>query len=251
MFILKKIITPFLLPPGIFILVLMTLGLLLIFVKNRRTGVANIAIAIAFWVACTAPFSNYLMENLESKYRIPDMVKGDVIILLGGGIIDAVPDFSGNGVPANEMGARILTAVRLQRKLAIPIIISGGKIGDKSSAEAPIVKRFLIDLGIKESKIILEEKSRDTYENAAFTKIICDEYAFKNPILITSAYHLVRSVESFKKAGLTAVPYPANYYALNHGEYGLLDFLPSAGSMLIASSALHEYIGLVFYRLVY
>ena len=250
MFILRKIIAPFLLPPGIFILILIIYGSLLIFARKRRTGVFNLALAFVFWVICTAPFSNFLMENLESKYRIPETIKGDVIVLLGGGIIDEVPDLSGNGVPTNEMYARIITAVRLQRKLAIPIIISGGKIRDQSNAEAPIVKRFLVDLGIEESKIVLEDKSRDTYENAAFTKIICGKYAFESPILVTSAYHLIRSVESFKKVGLDVVPYPANYYAFSHGEYSFLDFLPSASSLLIASSAVREFIGLVFYRLI-
>ena len=91
-----------------------------------------------------------------------------MIILLGGGIIDKVPDLSGFGIPSDDMLGRIVTAVRLQKKLHVPIIVSGGKVYKRGSAEAHIVKRFLVDLGVAESRIIVEDKSRNTFKKEKY-----------------------------------------------------------------------------------
>lgn len=60
-------------------------------------------------------------------------------------------------------------------------------------------------------KIILEDKSRDTFENALYTKEICIRSGFKNSMLITSASHMSRAVLSFKKVGMDVMPFPANF----------------------------------------
>jgi len=117
MFLFKKIVTPFILPPGLFVLALLLSGVFLIFLHRRKIGIFNLAIGLLFWTFCFAPFSNFLMSGLESEFQIPQNVKGDVIVLLGGGSIDNVPDFSGYGIPTDRMIGRIVTAVRLQKHL--------------------------------------------------------------------------------------------------------------------------------------
>jgi uncharacterized SAM-binding protein YcdF (DUF218 family) len=251
MFLLKKFVTPFLLPPGIFILALIISGALLIFWNRRKIGAYNLAIGILFWIFCTSPFSNLLMRGLESEFHIPKNVNGDVLLLLGGGIIDKVPDFSGYGIPTDRMIGRIVTAVRLQKKMDIPIIVSGGKSNLSNSSEALIVKRFLIDLGVKEDQIKIDEKSRDTIENAKHIREICLRNDYKNPILITSASHMKRSVLSFKKVGIDVMPYPANFKSADINDYGWLNYLPRASSLGRTSAAFREYLGILFYRLVY
>jgi uncharacterized SAM-binding protein YcdF (DUF218 family) len=121
MFLFKKIVTPFILPPGLFILVLLLSGVFLIFWHRRKIGIFNLVVGLLFWIFCSAPFSNFLMSGLESEFQIPQNVEGDVIILLGSGSIDNVPDFSGYGIPTDRMFGRIVTAVRLQKDLNIPI----------------------------------------------------------------------------------------------------------------------------------
>jgi uncharacterized SAM-binding protein YcdF (DUF218 family) len=203
------------------------------------------------WVFCSAPFSNYLIGNLESDFDIPPDVTGDCIILLGGGIIDRVPDFSGFGTPTDSMLARIVTAVRVQKKPGIPIIVSGGKIYQNLSSEAQIAKRFMVDLGVANDQIIIEENARDTYENAKYVKEICLSKNFQKPILITSAFHMRRALFSFKKAGLGVVPYPAGFKSKNVQDAGWPGYLPRSGSLESTSGALHEYLGILFYRLAY
>ena len=250
-FILKKIITPFLLPPGLFILLLISSGTFFIRRNNRQTGIFNIAIGVLIWLISTAPVSQLLLRGLEADFQIPQNPPGDVIIILGGGIIDKVPDLSGIGEPSEIMLGRIVTAVRLQKKLKIPIIISGGKVYKNKSAGAPIIKRFLIDLGINENSIIVEEESRDTIENAEFTKEICLAFGFKRPIILTSAYHLKRSQIAFERVDIKPILFPASFRTKKNANFSWYSFLPSAGNLMLVSIAIHEYLGILYYKILY
>ena len=251
MFYIKKIITPFILPPGLFILALIISGTLFIFLRRRKIGIFNLAVGIIFWIFCSTPFSNLLISGLESDFHIPAQVNGDVIILLGGGIIDKAPDFSGYGTPSDRMMGRIVTAVRLQKNLDIPIIISGGKWDKNKSSEAIIVRRFLIDLGVDEDKIIIEEKSKDTYENARFTSEICRRKDYKKVILVTSASHMKRALLSFEKFNIDAVPFPSSFKSKNISSSGWHSYLPRSSRLMLTSDAFHEYLGIFYYRLAY
>ena len=211
----------------------------------------NLGIGLLIWLFSLNPFANFLTGGLESKFNIPRDLKGDVIILLGGGIIDKVPDLSGYGIPSDDMLGRIISAVRLQKKLQVPIIVSGGKVYKRGSAEANIVRRFLVDLGVAESCLIVEDKSRNTYENANYTREICSRYHFEKPVLITSGYHLRRSLISFEKVGMDVIPFPANFKSKSFNDYSWYDYLPASGSLALTAKALHEYTGILYYRLLY
>lgn len=249
MFALKKLIAPFLLPPGIFILVLLIIGVWLFFRKNWKFGLANIFTACLMWMLSISPVCDWALQRLEAEFQIPRNIKGDVIVLLGGGIYDEALDFSGLGTPHNDMLSRIITAVRLQKKLNVPIIISGGKVFEHKKAEAPIVMRFITDLGVPEESIIIEDKSRDTIENARFTLAICEQKGFKKPLLVTSAYHMKRSVMSFKLAGLAVTPFPADFKTWKNRKYGWNDYLP--GKFEDIGTALKEYMGILYYKIAY
>jgi len=108
MFLFKKILTPFLLPPGIFILFLIISGIWFLFKKYWKTGLLNCSIGILLWVLSISPVSDAMLRSLESEFSIPQNPKGDVIILLGGGIYDEVPDLSGVGAPSGDMLERMV-----------------------------------------------------------------------------------------------------------------------------------------------
>lgn len=251
MFALKKILTAFLLPPGIFVVILLFSGLWFLFKKNWKAGVINCLLCISIWTFSISPAADAMLRGLESGFKIPEAPNGDVIILLGGGVYDNAPDMTGIGATSEEMSARLVTAVRLQKRLNIPIIISGGKVYKHKDSEAPIVKRLLIDLGVPEKKVIIEDKSRDTIENAKYTKEICKKYGFKKPILVTSAYHIRRSVMSFEKVDMDVIPFPANFKTWKNKKYDWVDYLPQADEIENSYRALHEYIGLLFYKFAY
>lgn len=250
MFIIERIIASFLFPPGIFILLLFLCGIWFLSRKRWKEGFASCVVAIAVWLISTVFFADVLFRELECSYTIPKSPSGDVILLLGGGISAGVPDFSGIGAPGGEMMARIVTAVRLQKLLGIPVIVSGGAVfQNQTTTEADVARRFLEDLGVPHEKIIEESKSRDTFENAEYTVEICSQYGYKRPVLVTSAFHMRRAVASFEKAGMKVLPFPANFRTWRNKFYGWQDFLPV--SFDGSSTALREYLGLLFYKLAY
>jgi uncharacterized SAM-binding protein YcdF (DUF218 family) len=249
MFAVKSLITPFLLPPGIFVLALVLFGSWLLLKKQGKAALLGFAIGGSLWLLSIAPVSDALMKGLESVYQIPRDLRGDVIILLGGGIHEDVEDLSGIGAPSEETLARIVSAVRLQKAMDVPVIVSGGTVPPYHNAEAPVDKRFLEDLGVPAAKILTEEKSRDTSENARYAKDLCEQHHFKKPLLVTSAYHMERAVWCFRKLGMDITPFPANFHASRDRKYPWRDYLPSNISMMNTYSSLHEYLGLVFYRI--
>jgi uncharacterized SAM-binding protein YcdF (DUF218 family) len=246
MFFLKKLITPFILPPGLFVLILLLSGLWLWRRKQRCCALINIVVALLLWAVSITPVSDALMSRLEAGVTIPRHIGGDVIILLGGGIYEGVADLTGRGTPGEDMMARIVTAVRLYRQLHIPVIISGGSGFAGRSPEAPVIKRFMIDLGVRENHILLESRSRDTEENARYSRDIVRQHGFRQPLLVTSAYHMRRSVQEFHKVGMLVTPAPAQCVTGGGLPYIWVDFLPSARSLVQSAAALKEFTGLMY-----
>lgn len=249
MFLIKKLITPFVLPPGIFIVGLLCSALWLLSKKNWKAALFNFCVGCLMWAVSIAPVSDRLLRGLESEYVIPRDARGDVIILLGGGVHDKVPDLSGVGVPSEEALVRVVTAVRLQKKLGLPIIACGGQVFENGAGEAFLLKRFLVDLGVPPDQVIVEQDSRDTFENAKYAQQIVARFNYKAPLLVTSGYHMKRAVLSFSKVGIQVIPVPAGMRTYDRQEYGWNSYLP--GSFNNVSLAAKEYLGIVFYRLFY
>ncbi len=251
MFILKKIIAPFLMPPGLLILLLALYGGWLKVVKKRRGWKTPVVVACVLWVFSLWPVSGPMVRWLESDFYHCEVPSGDVIILLGGGIVQGAPDLTGAGFPSDLMLGRMVTAVRLAKRLDLPIIATGGKGLGSLEAEAPVIKRVLMDLGVPGSRIFMDDKASDTMENARFSKAICLENNFTRPILVTSAYHMKRSLLSFKRAGLDVAPYPAAFKSSPRVRRHWSEILPSAGALSSVSMCMHELLGILFYSVFY
>ena len=249
MFILKKLITPFLLPPGFFVITLLLTGTWLWRRKQRGFSSLILVLALTLFALSLNPVADAITSRLEAGLTIPSPVRGDVIILLGGGIYEGVADLTGRGAPGEDMLARMVTAVRLQRRLNIPVIVSGGSGFAGRSPEAPVVRRFLLDLGVEKRQVLVESQSRDTKENAKFCREIIDKLGFRHPLLVTSAYHMRRAVKMFHLVGVPVTPVPAQF--VTGGDLPLIwaDFLPSAHALELSEKALKEVFSLLFYSL--
>jgi uncharacterized SAM-binding protein YcdF (DUF218 family) len=251
MFALKKTITPLILPPGIFILAIILVSLVMIYRKRWRLGLANLIVGLMLWALSTVPVANFLIIGLESEYSIPANPSGDVIILLGGGMVEGVPDLTGMSTPSPSTTGRIVTAARLYRRLGLPIIVTGGRAyEDAESAVATIAKRFLIDLGVPEKVITVEDRARDTAQNARLTAAICKQQGFSKPILLTAAYHLKRSRMAFDATGIQVTPFPAYFLGSRNVPFTWRHLLPRAATLHSSADALHEHIGILYYRMV-
>jgi uncharacterized SAM-binding protein YcdF (DUF218 family) len=238
-----KFFYSFLLPPGIFIILMFILSIWLYRSAKRQAIILSIFTSV-FYTFSTPYVSDLLMKSLESRYTPSANIKGDVLIMLGGGAISDAPDIDGAGQLSGAAANRLLTTARLYHKTKLPIILSGGEVFTDSGNEALIAKRQLLALGVPEDKIIIESKSRNTEENAKYTKLLLEKYNFKQPILITSAFHMERSVRNFNTIGIHTQPYPTDYRSSPHSSAYANKFVPSAGSLSNVSIILKEYLGI-------
>ncbi|MDD5641012.1 MAG: YdcF family protein [Syntrophales bacterium] len=251
MFTVKKILTAFILPPGIFVVLGLLLGLWLLKRRQKAGAWSLIILAGLIYFLSIPPVANGLLSPLEKDWQIPRKVNGDVIVVLGGGVYSGVADISGQSFPSEGTLSRLVTAFRLHRLTGLPLIISGGRVFPGDAAEAQVAKRILLDLGVAEKQIIVEDQSRDTMENARFVAVILHQRNWRQPILLTSASHMTRSLSAFRKAGLAVTPYPVDFRVDPNRNYGWRGFLPSASSLAVSSLALHEQLGILFYKLAY
>ncbi len=242
-FIAKKIVSAFILPPGIFITALIAMAVFFLRRKRRLPAAAHLVMALFIWLSSIAPVAHALLVPLEHAFPVPADPRGDVIVVLGGGAYRGVPGPSGTGAPNAESMIRIVAAMRLHRSNGLPVIVSGGKAFARDETEAALMRRCLVESGIASASIITEDASRDTQENAMNVSRICREKNFRRPILVTSACHMKRAVKAFRKAGMEVVPYPAGHRTAIGNGFAWQDFLPKR--IQHVEMALHEYIGLL------
>ncbi|MDD5104091.1 MAG: YdcF family protein [Desulfuromonadaceae bacterium] len=237
-------------PPGLFIVCALVFSVYFVLRKQPRFASISIIFALAIWGCSISPVTDNIMLPLESGVAIPDTISGDVIILLSAGSYDAVPDLTGTGMPDEDMLGRLITAARLYRILQVPVIVSGGVPPGEKAPKAAAAGRILIDLGIPRDKLIIEDRSANTLENAGNSSTVCRQRNFKRPILVTSAYHIKRSIMAFNKFGMHVLPVPANFRNGHRQEYGWSSFLASADALETAQRALREFVALGYYKYV-
>lgn len=239
-----KFIVSFLMPPGIFIL-----GLVLVLwrIRKLKTPVKGLLgmITFFFYVFSTPYVGDTLLKTLEYQYIPPQKAEGDVIVMLGGGATLDTPDIDGLGHLSGSAANRLLTAARLQRNLGVPVVLSGGQVYKDSGTEALICKRILEGLGISADKIIVEDASLNTAQNAAYVKKVVLARGYTRPILVTSAFHMERSVLQFTKQGLAVQPFPTDYFTSRESKMNINKLVPSADAFRNSYIVLHEYLGIL------
>ena len=152
----------------------------------------------------------------------------------------------------HEGADRITEAIRLYKRGKIgKIIISGGsgKLANQEFTESKELGVWLDHLGIPERDIVLETKSRNTRENAEFTsELEVIRKLTSPPLLITSAFHMRRSVGCFKKAGVEVIPFPVDFRSSEKTDYTY--FVPSASAIMGWEVLFREMFGLMVYKVV-
>ncbi len=247
MFLLKKIIAAFVLPPGCLVL---ALGGLAVYLRRRcrPAALACAALGALTWLGSTKAFSDALLLPLEGAYAVPAKPEGDVIILLGGGARPGKHFSAAEGLAPASL-ERAAAAAELHRRTGLPVLASAGKPFSEVS-EASLAAAYLAEAGVPEKSILTEERSRDTFENAAFTLEICKAKGFSRPILVTSAYHMPRAMLLFREAGFeTITPLPVGRRQPGGLAPAFNDLFPGNNSE--TGRALNEYLGLLYYRAYY
>ena len=229
------------LPPGIFILAFWGLAIYSWRCRQeKKLAVILAGITFVFYLLCTSVVAEQTMGWLESAYEPPANPQGDVIIMLGGGAMPDSPDVDGTGALCASPANRLLTAVRLQRRLDVPILVSGGQVYSDSGPEAQIARRILLSLGVPDDKILVETKSINTTQNAKFSTEILREHGLSQPLLVTSAFHMKRSVLNFEKQGVAVTAYPADYQVSHHPVFHYTKLRPQTEALLNNVTVLQE-----------
>lgn len=227
-FSLKKFISIFLEPFTFGFLILSLAFIFLLFNNYKKAKVTLFVGLIFLFIISSSVFSNFLMLPLENQYKNQkniDISKVEYILLLGG-------DFE----------SRAYEVVKLSQKLKNAKIITSGYAGKMIISDALYAKNELISLGINENRIIMQDKPRDTREEAKSIKKLLDNNPF---ILVTSAYHMPRAMKIFEAEGLTPIAMPTNFIAKEQKSSTYL----SINDLKKVSISLHEYFGLVWFKL--
>lgn len=211
----------FLLQPSTLIALLIGYGSILIWTGWARWGRRFVTIgAVMLLLAGLSPLGNALILPLEDRFprADPDTLPPPVGFIVLGGAEDRLVG-EARGTPAlNEAAERLVeAAVLFRRHPEAKIVFSGGDAGIlyKAGSEAEGASSLLTRLGVSKDQLVLEAKSRDTYENAAFLKEQLARNGELGPgkrwLLITSAYHMPRAVGAFRKAGFEVEAWPVDY----------------------------------------
>ncbi|MBR2179249.1 MAG: YdcF family protein [Selenomonadaceae bacterium] len=241
---LLKFGASWILPPGIFIVAFFAVAIYTWRCRHDpKLAIIIATITFAFYLLCTGFIAERVLGDLESEYPPPDDIlssDADVIIMLGGGAIPDVPDVDGYGALCSSPANRLLTAVRLQRKLNIPILLSGGQVYSDTGAEAKIASKVLRSLGVDSKDIIVETRSINTTQNAKYSIEILKKRKLRKPILVTSAFHISRAVLNFEQQGVSVIPYPTDYLVTHSPVFHYTKLRPQSEALLANVMVLQE-----------
>lgn len=250
-FILSKIFEFFLAPAHLFIF-LATLGAALLYTRLFRWGRRlTLVSATALLAMAFGPVGHFLAVPLETRFPPPpdDMPAPDGIIVLGG-TVDEKLSADLDRVVFVDAAERLTAPIALKRRYPnARLVFSGGSAALRGSpyTEAEVVKRFWRDSGVDTGAALYEDRSRNTFENAVFTRELVRPKPGERWLLVTSAAHMPRSVGIFRQAGFPVTAYPVDFRT--NGD------LARAGVPRFATRALglvdfaaHEWAGLIAYR---
>ena len=251
-FALSKIIGFFALPSNL-VVVIGIAGLVLTRTRLARTGrglAAAALILLAF--AGLSPLGNALIEPLEDRFPPWDETRGmptGIVVL--GGAIDPLLVATRGAPDINEAAERLTIVPTLARRFPrARIIYSGGdgRLIRRSGAEATYAGKLFESFGIPRSRLTLEDRSRDTFENALFSKALAAPKPGELWLLVTSAYHMPRAVGAFRGVGFDVDAYPVDYRTSGPEDL-LVPFDEASSGLRRTDVAAREWIGLLVYWL--
>ncbi|HEU0082857.1 MAG TPA: YdcF family protein [Bradyrhizobium sp.] len=228
-------------------------GVILLFTRFASHGRRLVTGSVVLLAICGwSPLGSLLLVPLEQRFPPWDAARGapDGIVVLGGAID---PELSAaRGVPAfrGSVDRLLATAALAHRYPQARIIYSGGSanlFADDAAKEADVAVTVFESLGIAKQRLTMERRSRNTEENAAFSKALASPKPGERWLLVTSAWHMPRSVGAFRRAGFAVEPYPVDWRTGN-GDLPAPSMLASDGLQHI-DIAIREWIGLAAYRI--
>lgn len=207
-----------------------------------------VVLVLGLAVIAVVPWSVVLIQPLENRYAapaLPDRVDGVIVL---GGALDPVVTAARGQVAANGAIERVNALLWLGRQYPkARLVFSGGSgsIATQDMKEAPVARRYLAELGFDPDSIVFEDQSRNTRENAIYTKQLMAPAKGEVWLLVTSAMHMPRSMGAFAAMDWPVVAYPVDYLTTGTAGGFTLDL---GGAFSAIGNGLHEWLGLLYYR---
>jgi uncharacterized SAM-binding protein YcdF (DUF218 family) len=246
MFLFKKLVAPLFFPLP-FCLLLLAIGLALLWFSRRQKAgriVATSAFAILV-VLSYGWFSNPLLQSLERVYPPPgeaEIARAKWVVVLGGGT------FSDPSLPITSRAtgttlARLVEGIRLHRQSPGSRLILSGSAAFGLDSDAQSMQAIALSLGVAPERIVLDDASPDTESQAVnIARIVKDEPC----LIVTSGFHLRRSLGLFADAGVKATPAPTHYIVQTNRGASPSDLYPGAHGLVTAQIVENEYLGIAW-----
>lgn len=229
-------------------LVILCTGVFFLWVRpGKKTGAVLVSIGVVILILASCPVvPDFLLGNLEHYYKTIKLSDGPdknehqdiryVVVLAGGHVLDQ--DVPLTGQFTYDGLVRLVEGIRLYRKCSnAKLIVSGGP-GDDGISDAVLMSDLACQLGVEKADIIMESDSEDTYQEAVLLKWIL---ARENFFLVTSAYHMPRSMALFEGQGMKPVAAPTGHYVKYSGKK--VSIAPNRRSLEKSDILSYEFMG--------
>ncbi len=253
MFFVVSKVFGFVAQPSNAIALLCLVGAALWLLQRRRAGIRVLLVGVALLVVFGfSPLSNILLLSLSERFPAwqSDGREPDGIIVLGGAIDSQVSAARG-AIELDSSAERILAMLQLARQFPhARIVFSGGsgRLIETPVAEAPFAARLLQQFDLDGGRVVLDSASRTTSENAEFVRHLVGANSAGRWLLVTSAFHMPRSVGVFRAAGFDVEAYPVDWRTRGWTDV-TKPFSKLSAGLARSDVAVHEWVGLLIYWL--
>jgi uncharacterized SAM-binding protein YcdF (DUF218 family) len=235
-----------------FIVTVMAIGVLLLFLRPRWGRRWITAAALVFWFLST-PFGSMLLvmpltRGFHAIQHPAEAESAGAIVVLGGGIRDLKVGAEALAYPYESTTLRLLEGARVFHLLGDRLVIvpSGGRSqAGRRVSEGAIMADALATLGIPRERILVEDRSLTTQEQAVFVTRLLKSQGINRFVVVTSPAHMSRTVAVFRAQGADVVP-SISAYASDYRPARRF-FEPNDVSLEISDAAIYAYAGLIYY----
>ncbi len=205
---------------------------------------------VALVLMAFSPLPRAVIRPLEDRFPQQDAAKGPVagIIILGGAV-----GMNRGDVVLNSSATRMTKAVELARlHPQAKVVFTGGSanlVSQAETTEADGAKLLLEGVGLAPARLVLEDQSRNTRENATFTRRLVDPKPGERWLLVTSAWHMPRAMGVFRKAGFAVEAFPVDYWSKGRPSDFTRPYSRVHRALETADNGFKEWVGLLAYWL--
>ncbi|MBS2012650.1 MAG: YdcF family protein [Deltaproteobacteria bacterium] len=216
--------------------------------RRRAYGIAGLAVLLVSGMGPISHLVQYRLEHAETSTYRADATY-DAVILLGGLVDQEATAENGQATYNDAVERLITTSELLARGRARHVIVSAATSPEfPDSGEANVIARQLEAWGIAKERILVEDKARNTRENALFSQAIAKDHGFSTVLVVTSAAHMSRAKGCFDAVGMQVDTLAVDYRSHARAGASLGDWIPRVDGLADMSGTLHELFGRLVYR---